>query len=361
MAHIRARGDKYTVEIHVQGFPRRTATFSTRRAAERWARTVEGEMADGRHFRDAEARNRTVAEAIDKYIKEEVDKLSSAGKRKQQLLWWRERIGTRKLAEVSSALISQHKQELATGTYTRAKPKSKRSLYREGGPPAPVYKRSGAIVDRYLAALSRVFTVAKREWQWTHSNPLESVAKFGGSRRIRYLVGDEHERLLAVLEGDPQLRLLVVLALSTTARAGELTSLTWDNVDLEEGRLLFPKTKNDDMRAAWAHGRALKLLRGRFISQGKPSGGGRVFNSAKGKVYRYDKPLKAALKAAGIEGFSFHKLRHSSATYLAREGATEQQLKAIGGWRSSVVAQYVHLAAEDARDIVRQMNEKKIG
>jgi hypothetical protein len=54
-------------------------------------------------------------------------------------------------------------------------------------------------------------------------------------------------------------------------------------------------------------------------------------------------------------------LRHSAATYLAREGATEQQLKAIGGWKSNVVSRYVHLAAEDAKAVVERMNNKILG
>ncbi|MGH8271886.1 MAG: tyrosine-type recombinase/integrase, partial [Gammaproteobacteria bacterium] len=68
-----------------------------------------------------------------------------------------------------------------------------------------------------------------------------------------------------------------------------------------------------------------------------------------------------ACVSAGIEGFRFHDLRHSAATYLAREGASEQQLKAIGGWKSGVVSRYVHLAATETRDIVQKMNERILG
>jgi integrase len=68
-----------------------------------------------------------------------------------------------------------------------------------------------------------------------------------------------------------------------------------------------------------------------------------------------------ACETAGIEGFRFHDLRHSAATYLAREGASEQQLKAIGGWKSGVVSRYVHLAGTETRDVVQRMNEKILG
>jgi integrase len=58
-----------------------------------------------------------------------------------------------------------------------------------------------------------------------------------------------------------------------------------------------------------------------------------------------------------VPDFTFHALRHSAATYLARIGASEQQLRAIGGWKSNVLARYVHLAAEDTRALQEWMND----
>jgi len=69
----RVRGDgarTFHVQVRMRGFPARTATFPNRRQAERWAKTVEAEMIEGRHFRNAEARRRTLAEAIDRYVAE---------------------------------------------------------------------------------------------------------------------------------------------------------------------------------------------------------------------------------------------------------------------------------------------------
>ena len=88
----------------------------------------------------------------------------------------------------------------------------------------------------------------------------------------------------------------------------------------------------------------------------------RVFLGATpGSRYDYHTPFKAACAAAGVRDFRFHDLRHSAATYLSREGATEQQLKAIGGWKSNVVSRYVHLAAEDAKAVLERMNAKILG
>jgi len=56
---------------------------------------------------------------------------------------------------------------------------------------------------------------------------------------------------------------------------------------------------------------------------------------------------------AKITEFTFHDVRHTAATYLARVGASEQQLKAIGGWKSGVVSRYLHLVAEDAQEALQ--------
>ena len=60
----------FHVQVRMSEFPARTASFPTRRQAERWAKTVEAEMIEGRHFRGTKARRRTVAAAIDRCIAE---------------------------------------------------------------------------------------------------------------------------------------------------------------------------------------------------------------------------------------------------------------------------------------------------
>jgi hypothetical protein len=55
------------------GFPR-TASFRSRATAKKWATTIEAEMIEGKHFRSAEARRRSLAEAIDRYLKDELPK-----------------------------------------------------------------------------------------------------------------------------------------------------------------------------------------------------------------------------------------------------------------------------------------------
>jgi integrase len=350
----------FHVQVRMTGFPARTASFSTKRQAKRWAKTVEAEMIEGRHFRSAEGRRRTLAEAIDRYLEREAPKLRDGRMHKSTLPWWREKLGRFKLWEITPALIAEYRDKLAAETYQRARPGAKRSSLK-AGEQAREFKRKPNTVNNYLVPLGRVFSVARREWHWIAHNPMESVAKLAaGPGRVRYLSEDERQRLLAETTKEPQLHTLVVLALSTAARAGELMGLSWRDVDLKEGRILLRKTKNAQPRVVWVHGEALRLLR----EHGKIRrlDDDRVFlGYTPGTRYDYHTPFKAACAAAGVQDFRFHDIRHSAATYLAREGATEQQLKAIGGWKSNVVSRYVHLAAEDAKAVLERMSAKILG
>ena len=359
----RAKGDgtrAFHVQVRMAGYPARTASFSSKRQAERWAKTVEAEMIEGRHFRSAEARRRTLAEAVDRYLEHEAPKLRDGRMQRSTLPWWRERLGRFKLCDITPALIAQYRDQLAAEPYRRARPGAKRSSLK-AGEQARAFKRKPNTINNYLVSLGRIFSVARREWHWITHNPMEGVAKLSaGPGRVRYLSEDERQRLLAETVKDPQLHVLVVMALSTAARVGELMSLSWHDVDLKDGRVLLRKTKNAQPRVVWVHGETLRLLKehGRI----RRLDDDRVFLGATpGSRYGYHTPFKAACAAADVRDFRFHDLRHSAATYLAREGATEQQLKAIGGWKSNVVSRYVHLAAEDAKAVLERMNAKILG
>lgn len=345
----------FNVQVRQSGFPSRTQSFPTRRQAERWGKVTEASMIEGKHFRNAESRRRTLAQAADKYLEEEVPKKrGGGGMHKSALKYWKDALGHLKLSEITAPLIAEKRALLARTPYLRANPKSKRTGLKKGEKPQQ-FKRSTATVNRHLAVLSHLFTIAGREWHWIDHNPVEQVSRLGEAQgRIRHLSADERQRLLAETAKDPKLHAFVVLALSTACRAGELLRLDWKDVDIETGRLLFRETKNAQPRTAWIEGEALRVLK--LLSSRE----GRVFPNDSGAEgpWEYRDGFKVALAAAKIENFRFHDTRHTAATTLARLGASEQQLKAIGGWKSGIVSKYVHLDAGDTRDLTSKLNGK---
>ena len=344
-----------TVQVRMRGYPARTASFPTDRLAKRWAKVTEASMIEGRHFKNVASRRRTFGQAADRYLADEIPKKrSGGGMHKAALKYWREAIGHLKLADITADLIVDQRAALASKPFRRANPDAKRTSLKKGEA-AKTFKRSGPTVNRYLAVLSHVFAIARREWRWIDDNPVSHVTRLAEHEpRIRTLSPDERARLLAETAKNPKLHLFAVLALSTACRAGELLKLKWADADVDRGQLLFRTTKNAQPRTAWVSGEALRLL-----SEAEKTEG-RVFENDSGAKgpWDYADPFNAAVTAAGIESFRFHDLRHSAATELARLGATEQQLKAIGGWKSSVVSRYVHLAAKDSRDLTALLDQK---
>jgi hypothetical protein len=109
------------------------------------------------------------------------------------LPWWRKKLGHLKLSDITPALLVEHRDKILAETYTRAKPESKRSTVKGA---ARRFKRKPNTVNNYLRPLSKVFTVARKEWHWITHNPMDGVSKLktdNGS--VRFLSDDERERL----------------------------------------------------------------------------------------------------------------------------------------------------------------------
>ena len=93
------------------------------------------------------------------------------------------------------------------------------------------------------------------------TNPVLDVSKLPeGKARDKVLTADERTALFKETSKDATLHAFVVVALTTAARAGELTGLVWNDVDLTECMLTFRDTKNGTTRTAWLTDEARKLV-----------------------------------------------------------------------------------------------------
>ena len=160
---------------------------------------------------------------------------------------------------------------------------------------------------------------------------------------------------------NPYLHTIVVLALATGARRGELLGLRWPDVDLKRATLAFQETKNGERRAVPLTGQALALM-------GQHAKVRRldtvlVFPDATGK-----KPggireaFEGAVKRAGIVDFRFHDLRHTAASYLAMSGASLAEIAEVLGHKTlAMVKRYAHLSEAHTRGVVERMNRAVFG
>ena len=343
----------YQVKVRLKGYPATTATFTRLTDARRWAQKTETHIREGRYFTFSEARKRSVADLVDRYLADVLPTKKDTVAPKRQLEWWKSRIGHLMLADVTPALVSEARDALLRDPidWSRAK--------RKGTTP-----RSPSTVNRYLAAISHAFSTAVREWQWMESNPVLRVSKMKEPRgRVRYLKDDERERFLkACLESSqPLLYPAVVLSLATGARQGEIMSLQWKDVDLKEGLIVLHETKNDERRSVTLSGHALNTIKD--LRTKHPTIFPWVFPGQGGRnPIDLRSPFVKAMKEAGIEDFRWHDLRHCTASYLAMNGATLPEIAAVLGHKQlDMVRRYAHISPQHTAGVVTRMNEKIFG
>jgi integrase len=340
-------GEKsFQVKVRLKGFPVQTATFKRITDAKKWAQNTESAIREGRHFKTTEAKKHTFGDMVDRYIESVLpNKPKSEEKQSAQLRWWKEELGAYTLADVTPAMIGECRDKLLQGVTYRGT------------------KRSNATVVRYLAALSHAFSIAANEWGWIENSPMRKVRKPTEPKgRVRFLSDEERPRLLEKCKesSNPYLYPIVVLALSTGMRHGEIVGLTWDVVDFQRNLLFLLETKNGERRAAPLTGLAHRLLK--TVHDNKKGDTPLVFPGTGENAANIRLAWEEAMDKAKLENFRFHDLRHSAASYLAMNGATLAELAEILGHKTlAMVKRYSHLSEQHTSRVVASMNEKIFG
>jgi integrase len=337
----------YRVRIRVRGRPPQTASFRRLTDAKRWAQQTEVEVRAGRHLTRLEAERHTLTDLVARYERDVLADFRPNEKRvrRGQLQWWVKRLGPYSLAEITPARIVEVRDELRHG----------------GGPSGKGVSR--ATCNRYLAALSHVFTMAVREFEWCSENPVVNVRRLQEPRgRVRFLDEEERSALLDACKsgGDRRLYPLVLLAISTGARQGELLGLRWRDVDLARRVAVLHHTKNKDRRALPLAEPAIGALE--ELRKVRRLDSDLVFAGRKGQALFPRKAFGSALARAGIVDFRFHDLRHTAASYLAMSGATLAEIAEILGHRTlAMVKRYAHLTDAHTAGVVERMNARFLG
>ncbi|MBK1670016.1 integrase [Rhodovibrio sodomensis] len=335
--------NRYKVQVRRKGVRTQTARFDRKRDAEGWAAQQEAAIQENRHFRSAEAKRRTVADLIDRYEKSVLPQKRSQEHQRRQLERWREELGHIVLAELTPGAVAEARDNIAADTVRGDR------------------KRSPGSVNRYLAALGHALKVGAEEWGWLEHSPMSSVRKLKEPKgRVRYLNETERVRLLNACKEsrEPLLYPIVLIAMLTGMRKGELLSLTWDQVDLERSRVILHDTKNDERRPVSLPRPAREQLEP--LQADATSDAVYVFPNADGtKPIDIRAAWEAARELAGLQDFRFHDLRHTTASYLAMNNASVAEIAAVLGHKSLQMTQrYAHLSEQHAADVVERMSQE---
>ena len=317
MASFRKRGDKWQARVHRKDHSPVVQSFNTKADAIKWARHTESQLDLGTLAPKAAMPRLDLI--VDRYLAEVTPTKKGS---KQELNRGRQiartALGLMQLDKITSEVVSK---------------------YRDGR----LREVSNNTVRLEMAFISVVFEQCAKEWGYKVSNPVKQIRipKPGKPRQRRLRPGEEDALLAACAERATYLHSLVVMAIETGMRFGELVSITWNNVDLDARTIHLPDTKNGHPRTVPLSTRALGAIRA------VPSGyEGRVFMGKPGSIRA---AFGAAVKRSGVgSDLRFHDLRHEAVTRLFEKGLNPIEVGMISGHRSmSMLQRYTHLGPKE--------------
>jgi len=332
MATFRKRGDKWQARVQRKGQPDLSKSFLLKADAESWARQLESEIDRGVFQDRSEAERTTFGDLLDRYAKEVTPLKKSAASEGQRINRFirEDKIARYKTTALSGKLIAEWRDKRLLAV-------------------------SGSTVNRELNLISHVINTARKEWGIHISNPVELIRRPKENRgRERRLSADEEKRLLAELEltcrsesgaytaggtHNPWIKPIVVFAIETGMRRGEILSLTWDRVDLRKRIARLVDSKNGEGRSV-----PLTLKATALLAALPRSIDGRVFATTNDAVKL---AFVRAVERAKIDDLHFHDLRHEAVSRLFEKGLNVMEVASISGHKTlQMLKRYTHLSSE---------------
>jgi len=331
MASIRKLpSGKYQVQIRLQNLNPITKSFNTKKNAQAFVRTVEGDTELLRKLGSQASQSISFKFLTDMYMQQYTGKDASIIGR---AAFWSNQFEDKDVIEIDEFMVDEILVSLSE-------------------------RITGSSVNRYKSTLSSVFIYFIQHPKYKRigfTNPVrkESVSKFSENpAKQRFLSLDEQQKLLSAckLVHWDKLYLLVLMALTTGARRGELLSLRWSDVDLHERIATLETSKNGKPRLLPLTQPVIEELF-RF----RKTDSSLIFNNSVSETRAFDpkKSWTSALKGSGIGHIRFHDLRHTAASNLVKVGRSLFEVGTLLGHSStSMTARYAHLAIEDTRNMV---------
>ncbi len=332
MASIRLRNGSWVADIRRKGHKSISKSFTTKAAAERWAREVESKI-DALQFNDDRSLAFiTLEQLIDRYV-EEIGSITPFRRNKSAvLMYWKTQFGHMKLSDLNSDFLT-------SWVMNRIK------------------KVKGVTAAVDLAYLGKVLMTAKELWRL----PVDPYITTKARSNLKYVgvsaKSRERDRRPTIREIDDiclyfttkvrqqvPMEPLILFAIASAMRLGEIVNLRWADLNIADRTIIIRDRKHPTEKLG--NDQEVPLLGQAFdIVMSMPRIDERIFPINKETPSSL---FPRACKALGIEDLRFHDLRHEGISRLFEQGYTIEQVALISGHRSwNMLSRYVQLRAKD--------------
>ena len=320
MATIRRRGKTYHVQIQKVGYPPVTKSFSSITVARKWTKATEADME--RRLSVSVPSTLTVGDLLERYESEVITTHKGNRREIYKSRTLRKNFSKIRLCDLSPSDVRQYRD-------IRLKTISPATLRRE------------------LAVLSSAINHASNEWGiFVSTNPVTAISvPRTANARSRRLEADEQNRLLSASNGE--LRRMIIIALETGMRRGEILQIRRSHIDFTLQTLLIPLTKTDTPRTIPLSSRAVVSLREQISISGNiaPIREASLFSLLPDSL---SQAFRRLCRRLDIQSLHFHDLRHEATSRLFEKGLNPVEVATITGHKDTrMLMRYTHLRAED--------------
>ena len=320
MATIRKRGKSWQAQIRLADHPPQSKSFSTKAAAEQWARITTHQLLDD-HAAPPESRH-TLASILEQY---------------------RDKIVSLKISKaVETTIINRFLRENFAQTSLHDVTKITVSAYRD----ARLQSVKPSTFVRELGILRHCWDVATHEWGIAHEpNPFSKVRlpRIGGRRERRLRAGEfDQIAIAAKAQRNPYVFPVIVFALETALRGKEILALRWTDLDKSAATVRVRQPKNQHERVVPLTPKAMRILMDLPAIRSE-----QVFVITQCALKQ---AWQRIMRKTHIVDLHFHDLRHEAVSRFVEAGLTLPEVAQISGHRDSrSLLRYAHPSPEMIR------------
>jgi integrase len=320
MATIRRRRDKFEVQVRRAGLPHLSKSFSALKDAQAWARLKEGQADRSELPLDPKTLQRvTLGELVERY-RDTVTVEKRTRLREQYAL----------AAFLAHPICSKRLSELRTEDFAAYRDQRLREI-------------KPLSLKRQLAPIHNLFEIAREDWGLPiRENPLDKLRlKAPDQRRERRLKPGELNRILEAARfcRNPLIARIILFALATAMRRGEILAVEGRHIDIDRQALLIPETKNGHPRTIPLTDQAIAVLRS-SVTEGRA----RTFPIT-ANAFRL--AWERVKRKAGIDDLHFHDLRHEAISGFFEKGLSTPEVALISGHKDMrMLFRYAHATRE---------------
>lgn len=319
----------------------------------------------------------TFKELVDKYEETELieatyqDGIKVKGRRsvgpvKSNLKPLRAYFGRKAVRSIKPADIKSYKNErLATPVEIEVNEKEK-VIDKNTGKEMTITRKVIRIRQRKVATVNRELTVLRTILNfavandWLVTNPFAKtkgvISAAAEVKRDRVLSFDEEQRLLnACTDGKAHIKPIIICALDTAMRRGEIFKMRWRDVDFVKNQIIIPQTntKTEEARIVGITPRLRQELE--LLWDCSPGDKNLLVFGVTNTIKN---AFQSACRDAGIQGFRFHDCRHTATTRMVSSGSPHTEvMKITGHSQLTTFLRYLNITQETTNQVATKLRD----